>query len=67
MTEPNEGGTEFEKAAKAPETGVFAEVVGFLRENKKWWLVPILVVIVVFSVVIALGATGAAPFIYTLF
>ena len=43
------------------------EFGAFLTENKKWWLVPIVVVFALLGVLIALGATGAAPFIYTLF
>lgn len=43
------------------------EFVDYLAENKKWWLAPILVVFALFALVLALGATSAAPFIYTLF
>ena len=43
------------------------DFVAFLRYNKKWWLLPILVVILLLGVVVFLGSTGAAPFIYTLF
>jgi hypothetical protein len=64
MSEPS---SEFEKEAQRPRRGSAAELVAFLRDNKKWWLIPILVVIVLFGVVVALGATGAAPVIYTLF
>ena len=39
----------------------------FLRTNKKWWLTPILVVILLLGVLVLLGGTSAAPFIYTLF
>jgi hypothetical protein len=39
----------------------------FLRENKAWWLTPIVVVLLAISVLVILGATGAAPLIYTLF
>jgi hypothetical protein len=43
------------------------EFGAFLKYNKKWWLVPILVVFVCFMVILVLGHTAAAPFIYTLF
>ncbi len=61
--EPNE----FEKASdeKAPSLG--AEILALLKHNKKWWLVPILVVLALVAVLVILGATGVAPFIYTLF
>ncbi len=60
--------SEFEKAAAQPPRGGFIrELWGFLRENKKWWLLPILVVLLVFGLLILLSGTGLAPFIYTLF
>ena len=47
--------------------GFFRELVMFIRDNKKWYLIPIVVSILLLGVLIALGSTGAAPFIYTLF
>jgi hypothetical protein len=59
---------EFEKAAAEQEDKGFAgELWGFLRESKKWWLLPILVTLLLFGVLILLSNTGFAPFIYTLF
>ena len=46
---------------------LFSEFTAFLKENKKWWLVPILVVFTLLGMLIILGGTSAAPFIYTLF
>ena len=57
---------EFEKAARnqvAPT--LLGEFWEFLCHNKKWWLLPILIVLLVFGVLIFLSGTGAAPFIYT--
>lgn len=45
----------------------FKELVMFIKHNKKWYLIPIVVSILLLGVLIALGSTGAAPFIYTLF
>jgi hypothetical protein len=47
--------------------GFVRELVMFIRDNKKWYLIPIVVSILLLGVLIALGSTGAAPFIYTLF
>ena len=59
---------EFEKAAaEEGRGGLLREFWGFLRENKKWWLLPILVVLLLFGLLIFLSGTGLAPFIYTLF
>lgn len=44
------------------------ELVAFLRARKKYWLLPILVMMVVFGGLIVLSQGSAvAPFIYTLF
>jgi Family of unknown function (DUF5989) len=62
------GTSPFEKAAaEARDSNVVRELWGFLSENKKWWLLPILLVMAVFSLLIVLSGTGVAPIIYTLF
>jgi len=58
---------DFEKSAAEKEQGVWREVWGLLRHNKKWWLLPILLVLAAIGVLLVLSTTGAAPFIYTLF
>ena len=40
----------------------------FLKVRKKYWLLPILIVLVLFGVLIVLSqGTAVAPFIYTIF
>ena len=40
----------------------------FLKERKKWWLAPLIILIVLIALFIVLGgATALAPFIYSLF
>ncbi len=40
----------------------------YLRERKKWWLLPIILVLLMFGVLIVFtSGTAVAPFIYTLF
>jgi hypothetical protein len=47
---------------------VLTEFVQFLREEKKYWLVPIIVVFVLLGLLIVFSQSSAvAPFIYTLF
>ena len=58
---------EFSREAEAAPTGIVREFVDFLAHNKKWWLTPIIVVLMLFGLLIILAGTGAAPFIYTLF
>jgi hypothetical protein len=60
--------SEFEKAAAGGErAGFFAELWGFLKSNKKWWLLPILLTFLILGLLILISSTGLAPFIYTLF
>lgn len=60
--------SEFEKAAAEDEgESLVAEFAAFLKENKKWWLMPIVIVMLLLGVLIWLSSTAAAPFIYTLF
>lgn len=64
----NQAPNEFEKAAGEKSSGgILSEFWGFLRENKKWWLLPIVVLLLLFGLLIMLSGTGLAPFIYTLF
>ena len=46
---------------------LLGDVGSFLRRTKKWYLIPIAVVILLTGLLIVLGGTAAAPFIYTLF
>ena len=66
MTDLN--GEKFEQAAAdADRSGFFSELWGFLKENKKWWLLPVLGLLLIFGLLLVLSGTGLAPFIYTLF
>jgi hypothetical protein len=45
-----------------------ADLWGFMRERKKFWLAPIIIVMVLLGVLIVVAQGSAvAPFIYTLF
>ena len=46
----------------------FKEFWEFLRERKKYWLLPIIMVLALFGTLIVLSQGSAvAPFIYTIF
>jgi hypothetical protein len=60
--------SDFEQAAKTQQkTGLAAEFWSFLKHNKKWWLLPIVVIVLAMGALVLLSGTAAAPFIYTLF
>jgi hypothetical protein len=41
---------------------------GFMKERKKWWLLPVIIVLLFIGVLILMSSGSAvAPFIYTLF
>ncbi|HEX8145212.1 MAG TPA: DUF5989 family protein [Pyrinomonadaceae bacterium] len=47
---------------------LLAELWAFLRERKKFWLLPIVVVMLLFGALLVFAESSAlAPFIYTLF
>ncbi len=48
--------------------GIAGNVLAFLLSNKRWWMVPMIVVLFLFGVLFILAQSSAiAPFIYTLF
>ena len=48
--------------------GIFGELWAFMRVRKKYWLVPIFIMMAIFGGLIVLTQGSAvAPFIYTLF
>jgi hypothetical protein len=48
--------------------GVAGELLSFFWGNKRWWLIPMIVVLFLFGAMIVLAQSSAiAPFIYTLF
>jgi hypothetical protein len=60
-------GNGFEDAAKQRPPSMPAEFFLFLKENKKWWLLPIVAFLLFFGLLATFAGTAAAPFIYSLF
>lgn len=45
-----------------------SDLWGFLSQRKKFWLLPVIVVLVAFGALLTMaGGSAIAPFIYTLF
>jgi len=48
--------------------GVVAEYLAFLRQNKRWWMVPILILILLLGALLMVTqGSPLAPLIYTIF
>jgi len=48
--------------------GVSGELLRFLWQRKRWWLIPMVVVLLLFGLLLIFAsASGIGPFIYTLF
>lgn len=47
---------------------IVKEFIVFLSENKKFWMIPIVIILLLLGFIIVIGQGSAlAPFIYTLF
>ncbi|MEO8376994.1 MAG: DUF5989 family protein [Candidatus Sumerlaeota bacterium] len=58
---------EMDDLASEKPRSIVREFFDFLLDNKKWWMIPILIFIVLLGAFVLLSGTAAAPFIYTLF
>lgn len=70
MTEPQPKPSEaasFEDEANQPQVGFVREFWEFLCYNKKWWLIPIVLSLLLIAALAILTSSPVAPFIYTLF
>ncbi len=57
---------QFGQLAEEAELGLLRELWHFLRYNKKWWLTPIILIMLLVGLLVMLSGSAAAPFIYTL-
>lgn len=75
MSNENQPSTEHEDAsdssidalAKESDPGIVREFVWFLRYNKKWWMTPIILIMLLLVGLAFLTTSPIGPFIYTLF
>jgi hypothetical protein len=58
---------DFEKLAKENRNSFVGEFWVFLKSNKKWWLLPILLILLGLGLLALLSSSAVAPFIYPLF
>jgi len=47
---------------------LFREFLGFIAHEKKWWMIPLVVVLLILgALIIFAGSSPLAPFLYPLF
>ena len=57
----------FERLSQSPPPGLLREFLQFIVQEKKWWMIPILLSLAIVGALVALSSSSVAPFIYTLF
>ncbi len=63
----NDQKTSFEAASTKQQPSLLADLWLLLKQHKKYWLIPVVAGLLILGVLVVLGGTAAAPFIYTLF
>lgn len=58
---------EFLEQAGQKRSNIVSEFLDFLRYNKKWWLLPIVLILLLLGLIMLLSGTAIAPFLYPLF
>lgn len=58
---------QFQQEAERKRSNILFEFLAFLRHNKKWWMLPIVLILLIMGLLILLGGTALAPFLYPLF
>lgn len=57
----------FDAMAGGEDPGMLREFIWFVRYNKKWWITPIILVLLLLVALAFVTTSPAGPFIYTLF
>ena len=60
-------GNQFEQQAEQSRSGLIREFIDFLKDNKKWWLAPIIIVFLLLGLLVVLSGSGLGPYVYTFF
>lgn len=63
---PSQKETFLDEAAQK-RGNIITEFLHFLRHNKKWWMLPIIAILLLLGLLILLSGSAIAPFLYPLF
>jgi hypothetical protein len=65
--EDKERGSELSAEASKRRTSFLVEFFSFARANKRWWMIPIVVLLLLVAGLLVLGSSGVGALIYPLF
>jgi hypothetical protein len=58
----------FEEIAKSrSKPSIVSDLIHYFRYDKKWWMAPLIILLLLFGALMLLSGSAVAPFIYTLF
>ncbi len=58
---------DFAREAAAKKKSVVGEFWDFARQNKRWWMTPIIVILLLLGLLVLATGTGVGALIYPLF
>ena len=66
-TQPSDEPDSFLELSRKRRHSTWRELLQLLREHKKWWLTPIVAMMLLLGWLALFAGGSAAPFLYTLF
>ena len=64
---PVKGDNEFLQEASRERSSFLSDYLYLLRTNRKWWMLPLIALLLVLGGLVLFSSTGVAPLICTLF
>ncbi|MDC0156991.1 DUF5989 family protein [Verrucomicrobia bacterium] len=58
---------EFKDLKTKSNRGLLSELWRMFMDNKKYWMIPLVLILLLMGLIVILGGSSSAPFIYTLF
>lgn len=67
MVDDKRQADQFAQAGRQRRSGLVREFWEFLKHNKKWWLVPILLMLLLIGLLVLVSGSGVGAWMYTVF
>ena len=58
---------QFEENGPPQRRGLVREFAAFLRHNRKYWMAPLIILLLLVGLLVLVSGSSVAPFIYPLF